>query len=248
MSRRVLMQRDIMKCACKLLSGNQSVGLPNQLKPRFLSGLTEAEVSSILSFAKHRYLRQSSVVTNQDDPAERLFILTSGRGRHFLITDEGQKINLLWLTAGQPFGNAAMLSTPSRYLVSTEILTDSCALVWDRKAIRNLVTRYPRLMDNAFSMAATEYIPWLISAHVSLSSDDANGRIAHLLVSLANGIGRVTPDGVEMKIKNEDLADYANVTQFTVSRSLSDWERAGILTKQRGKIVLRKPELLLAVS
>src|SRR5215472_13306347 len=120
--RRVL-RRGPMTCACKL-SGNQVVGLPKQLNPRFLSGLTETEISSILSFAKHRYLRASSIVTNQDDPAERFFILTGGRGRHFLITDEGRKINLLWLTAGQVFGGAAMISSPSRYLVSTEIAMD----------------------------------------------------------------------------------------------------------------------------
>jgi len=233
-----------MTCACKL-SGNQVVGLPKQLNPRFLSGLTETEISSILSLAKHRYLRASSIVTNQDDPAERFFILTGGRGRHFLITDEGRKINLLWLTAGQVFGGAAMISTPSRYLVSTEIATDGCALVWERKAVRDLLLRYPKLLDNALSITATEYITGLISANVSLNADDAAGRIAHLLVSLANGIGKATPAGVEMSITNEDVANYTNVTQFTVSRSLSDWERAGILTKQRGKIVLRKPELLL---
>lgn len=233
-----------MTCACKL-SGNQVIGLPKQLNPRFLSGLTEVEINSILSFSKHRYLRASSIITNQDDPAERFFILTSGRGRHFLITDEGRKINLLWLTAGQIFGGAAMISTPSRYVVSTEIATDSCALVWERKAVRDLLLRYPKLLDNALSITATEYITGLISANVSLNADDAAGRIAHLLVSLANGIGKITPGGVEMSITNEDVANYTNVTQFTVSRSLSDWERAGILTKQRGKIVLRKPERLL---
>jgi CRP-like cAMP-binding protein len=233
-----------MTCACKL-SGNQVIGLPNQLEPRSLSGLSEAEIHSVLSAAKHRHFRALSVVINQDDPAERCFLLTNGRGRHFLITDKGQKINLLWLTAGQLFGIAAMLPTPSRYLVSTEVLTDSCALVWDRETIRNLMTRYPRLSDYGFSMVATEYLPWLISAHVSRNANDADGRIAHLLISLANGIGKVTPAGVEMKITNEDLANYVNVTPFTVSRSLSDWERAGILKKHRGKIVLRKPELLL---
>ena len=233
-----------MTCACKP-SGNQVIGLPNKLKPRILSGLTEVEINAILSFAKHRYLRASSIVINQDDAAERFFILTSGRGRHFLFTDEGRKINLLWLTAGQVFGGAAMISTPSRYLVSTEIVTDGCALVWERKALRDLLLRYPKLFDNALSIAATEHITWLISANVSLNADDANGRIAHLLVSLANGIGKTTPRGVEMSITNEDVANSTNVTQFTVSRFLSDWERAGILTKHRGKIVLRKPERLL---
>jgi CRP-like cAMP-binding protein len=233
-----------MTCACKL-SGSQVIGLPKQLNPRFLSVLTEAEINSILSFAKHRYLRASSIVTNQDDPAERFFILTSGRGRHFLITDEGRKINLLWLTAGQVFGGIAMISAPSRYLLSTEIVTDSCALVWERKAVRDFLLRYPKLLDNALSITATEFVTELIAANVSLSADDANGRIARLLLSLANGIGKTTPGGVEMSITNEDVANYTNVTQFTVSRFLSDWERAGILKKQRGKIVLQKPERLL---
>jgi CRP-like cAMP-binding protein len=233
-----------MTCACKL-SGNQVVGLPNQLEPRLLSGLTDAEIQSILSPAKHRHLRALSVVINQDDSAERCFLLTSGRGRHCLITDEGRKINLLWLTAGQIFGAAAMTSSQSRYLVSTEMVTDSCALAWERKAMKELLLHHPKLLDNVLSIMASEYIPWLVSANVSLNVDDAHGRIASLLVSLANGIGKPTSRGVEMKITNEDLASYTNVTQFTVSRSLGEWERAGILTKHRGKIILRKPELLL---
>lgn len=236
-----------MNCVCKL-SGNQVVGLPHQLKPRLFAGLSEAEVHSVLSAAKHRHFRASSIVINQDDPAERCFMLTSGRGRHFLITDEGRKINLHWLTPGQQFGGAAMISTPMRYLLNTEILVDSCALVWERQTMRDLVSHYPKLLDNALSIAATEHIPWLISAHVSLSTEDANGRIAHLLVSLASGIGKVTPAGVEMKITNEDVAEGANVTQFTVSRSLNDWQRAGILKKLRGKILLRRPELLRAAG
>ena len=67
-------------------------------------------------------------------------------------------------------------------------------------------------------------------------------------LSLASGIGQPTPDGVEIEITNEDVADGANVTPFTVSRSLSNWERIGILKKRRGRIVLRKPELLLTAS
>jgi CRP-like cAMP-binding protein len=236
-----------MNCACKL-SGNHVVGFPHQLRPRLLSGLSEAEIQSILSAAKHRFFRAFSVVINQDDPAERCLMLTSGHGRHFLITDEGKKINLHWLTVGQMLGGVAMVCTPMRYLVNTEILTDSCALVWERQAIRDLVSHCPKLLDNAFCLAATEHIPWLISAHVSLSSDDASGRIAHLLVSIASGIGKVTPGGVEMKISNEDVAEWANVTPFTVSRSLNDWQRAGILTKHRGKILLRRPELLRAAG
>src|SRR5215472_17137455 len=237
-----------MSRACKLSEGNQIVGLPEHLKPRFLSGLSKAQLESVLSVAKHRRFRANSVIVNQEDPAERFFLLTSGHGRHFVITSEGRKILLHWLTAGQVFGGAAILSTPYQYLANTEVLTDSCALVWERQTIRQLASTFPALVDNVLAIAVTENIAWSTAAHVSLTSDNAHGRVAHLLVSLASAIGRTTPAGVELRVLNEDLAEGANVTPFTVSRCLAEWQRAGLLAKRRGKLLLRKPELLLAAD
>lgn len=237
-----------MNCSCKLSGGNQIIGLPANLKPRFLSGLSEADLDSVLSVAKHRRFRASSVILNEEDPADRLFMLTSGHGRHFVITAKGRKVLLHWLTAGQIFGGAAILAVPFHYLANTEVLSDSCALMWERPAIRELATRFPALLDNALSIAVTENIAWSTAAHISLSSDDAHGRVAHLLVSLASAVGETTHDGVEIRVLNEDLAEGANVSPFTVSRCLRDWERAGIVAKRRGKILLRKPELLLAAD
>jgi len=153
---------------------------------------------------------------------------------------------LNWLITGQIFGGASLLSASFRYLASTEVLSDSCALVWDRQTLRELISAYPALLDNALSIAVTENIAWSTAAHVSLSTDDAHGRVAHLLMSLSSAIGQPTHEGIQMKVMNEDLADGANVTPFTVSRCLRDWQRAGILAKRRGMILLRKPELLLA--
>jgi CRP-like cAMP-binding protein len=237
-----------VNCACKFSPGNRNVGLPDGLRPRFFSGLPKDKLDSVLSIAKHRQFRASSVIINQEDPAERLFLLTSGQGRHFLITSEGRKILLHWLTPGQPFGGAAILSTPFQYLASTEVLVDSCALVWERQTIREIISNCPALLDNALSIAVTESIAWLIAAHASLSADDAHGRVAHLLVSLASAIGEVTHGGVDLSVLNEDLAEGANVTPFTVSRCLRGWEHAGLVAKRRGGILLRRPELLLAAS
>jgi CRP/FNR family transcriptional regulator, nitrogen oxide reductase regulator len=234
-----------VNCTCKFLPGNKLLGLPDALRPRFLSGLANSELNAILSVATHRRFLESSVIVHEQDPAERLFLLTSGRGRHFVLTRNGRKVLLLWLTPGQIFGAAAMISTPSKYLASTEVLSESCALVWDRETIRELVSRIPALLDNAFSIAATEHIAWLVGAKISLSTEDAQSRIAHLLVSLACGIGKSGPEGIEIPIGNEDLAAAANVTPFTISRTLSKWQQEGILRKGRNKVILRQPELLL---
>jgi CRP-like cAMP-binding protein len=232
-------------CNCKL-SGNKVLELPANLAPRFFSGLAKSEVDVVLSQATHRQFLGSSVILHEEDSADRMFLLTSGRGRHFVLTQGGQKILLHWLTEGQVFGGAALVSDPTKYLASTEVLSDSCALMWQRTTLRELVMLTPRLLDNALSIAVTEHIAWLIGATVSLSSDDAQSRVAEYLISLACGIGVGGPEGIVISIGNEDVAAGANVTPFTVSRLFSKWQRDGVLRKGRGKVTLRRPELLVA--
>jgi CRP/FNR family transcriptional regulator, nitrogen oxide reductase regulator len=222
-----------MSCRCVVLANRKVLELP-------------PELNVALSEATHRRFAESSVVIHEEDPADRVFMITSGQGKQFVLTRDGRKVVLNWLTAGQCFGGIAMVSSPSKYLASTEVESDSCALVWERKAIRELIYRIPRLLDNAFSIAVTERIAWLIGARVSLSTDDAQSRVAHLLLSLACGIGKEGLEGIEIPVGNEDLASAASVTPFTVSRILSNWQREGILRKRRGRVILVQPEYLAA--
>ena|SRR5437899_2286839 len=120
-------------------------------------------------------------------------------------------------------------------------------LVWKRATIRNLAHRYPRLTENALS-GAVDYLNFYVATHVALTCHTAEQRLAKLLTTLAWGFGRKVREGIELDVTNEDLANAANVTHFTASRLLSEWSRKGILTKARGKILLRSPELLLRRS
>jgi CRP/FNR family transcriptional regulator, nitrogen oxide reductase regulator len=92
---------------------------------------------------------------------------------------------------------------------------------------------------------ASDYFAWFLSAHLALISHNARERLAQVLLSLAEGIGHDAPDGVELNITNEELANAANVIVFTASRILSEWRRNGALLKSRGKVVLRSPRRLL---
>jgi CRP-like cAMP-binding protein len=58
---------------------------------------------------------------------------------------------------------------------------------------------------------------------------------------LADGIGQKVPGGVELDVRNEELANEANISLFTASRLLSAWQREGILIKRRGKVLLHFP-------
>jgi len=79
---------------------------------------------------------------------------------------------------------------------------------------------------------------------VALTCHNARQRLAELLVTLAGAIGRVTRSGIELDVTNEELASASNVTLFTASRLLNEWQRQGALTKSRRKVLLRSPERL----
>ena len=217
----------------------------SELKPRFLEGLAPPEIKAVLAAAKLRRYMANSVVTNQGHPAEHLFLLLRGRARHFFITPDGQKTLLLWLPPGDTFGGAAFLSKPFQYLVSTETVKSSYVLVWDRATMRGFAGRCPRLVENAL-LIAFDYLVAYRAMHVSMTRHTARQRLATVLVNLASGIGQEVAGGVELDVNNEELANEANVTLFTASRLLSEWQRNGIVVKNRGKVLLRFPEQLLS--
>jgi CRP/FNR family transcriptional regulator, nitrogen oxide reductase regulator len=216
----------------------------SELRSALLDGLSPNELNTVVSAATQRRFAAGSVATNQGHPADKLFLLTKGRARHFFITEEGKKLLLQWLGPGDLFGGRAILSSPSTYLVNTEIVKDSSVLVWDRTTLRSLVKRYPRLLENAL-LTASDYVTWHLTSHIGLACGTARQRVAQALVTLARSIGQEVPGGIALQITNEELASAANVTPFTVSRLISEWQRSRALEKRRGKIVLRSPERLL---
>ena len=237
--------KSALNCQCQFGRGKRFEALPDQLRPRIFAGLAADALDSVLSCARHQIFSAPSVIVHQGDGADRLFLLTSGQGAHFVTTNDGRKIILSWLKPGQIFGGAAMLSAPGHYLAATEVQTDACALIWKRDVFRNLISRFPVLVDNALSIAVNDHVAWLVAARISLSTDDAPGRIARLLLSFASAIGKDGPDGTEIHVANEDLADGTSLTPYTVSRVLAEWDREGIVRKGRGRIILRRPELLV---
>jgi CRP/FNR family transcriptional regulator, nitrogen oxide reductase regulator len=221
-----------------------AIATVSDLKSQFLNGLAQSDRETILSTATQRRFVANSVVTHQGHPAGHLFLLTKGCARHFFVTEEGKKLLLKWLVPGNLFGGRTILSSKSSYLVGTEMVKDSSVLVWDRTTIRGLLKRYPRLTENAF-LDASDYVEWHLTSHIGLACCTARQRVAQTLITLARSLGQKAPGGIALHITNEDLANAANVTPFTASRLISEWQRSRVLEKRRGKVVVRWPERLL---
>jgi CRP-like cAMP-binding protein len=95
-------------------------------------------------------------------------------------------------------------------------------------------------------LIAYDYLGWYLAAHVGLTCHTAAQRFATVLVTLAYTVGQKGSSGMEIKATNEELANTAAITIFTASRLLSEWQRAGIVLKKRGRVVILSPERLLS--
>ena len=229
------------------ITSSHTVALLTGLNSRFLEGLSSIEVRAVMEAATKKRFAANSLVASEGDPAEHLFLMLDGGARHYTMSPQGKKIVVRWIRPGELIGGAAFVSSPREYVLSSEAVTSSTVLVWDRATIRSLAAKIPRLMENAL-LVAYDYVIHYRIRHVAASCQSAPQRLAQVLGYLAKEMGQRVPGGVELQVRNEELAHEANVTIFTVSRLMVEWEKKGLLTKGRGKLVLRLPEELIRLE
>jgi|SRR5580692_1716193 len=188
---------------------------------KLLRGFKRRETDLILAAARVRRFPAKSLMTHQGEPAD------------------DNDMDHPW-----PFlRRSRAVNRPSPYLLSTETVRDSVVLAWDGATIRGLARRFPQLLENAIT-SAVDYLSWYIAAHAALCSQTARQRLVSVLLGYASSMGERVSGGIEFDISNEELANAANITPYTASRILSEWQRIGAIRKQRGKLFVRSTERL----
>ena len=212
--------------------------------PQLLAGLASDQKELVLQSAESRKFQANRVIIRTGDPATRLFLLTHGRAKYYRVTKTGQEVLLWWLATGDSFGLGTLLAVPVQYIGTAQAIDDCELLVWSRDKIRSFAATNARLAENLLH-SILYYLAAYTDRLIGLATGTAEQRMAITLLQLSRRIGHVRPSGVELSIMNEDLAGLANVSAFTASRLLKEWERQGIVQKSRGKVCILSPESLL---
>jgi CRP-like cAMP-binding protein len=229
------------------MTASEIAGRVIEIAPELLQGMATGDLANVLQAATLRRIPARSIIAREGHRADEMFLIIQGRARTFTTTSRGEKVLLMRIPAGDPSGGRALLLRPTEYLVSTEAVTECTVLVWSRTSILSLTKQYPVLLENAL-MIASEYFAILRDMLVAASHHTASERIAQVLANLSREVGRKGFEGMVINISNEDLANEANVTIFTVSRMLGEWQKKGLVVKRRGQVVVRSPEELVRIQ
>jgi CRP-like cAMP-binding protein len=153
------------------------------------------------------------------------------------------------MTPGQTYGGIALLNPSAGYPATAQAEENSSALAWDTAHLRRLVENEPSISLNVMSLMHG-YISELQERQKALVTDRVEQRIARNLLKLASQSGKKIEEGVliDLPLTRQDIAEMSGTTLFTVSRTLNEWERDGLLKIGREKVVIRDPHRLVSIS
>jgi CRP/FNR family transcriptional regulator, nitrogen oxide reductase regulator len=212
------------------------------------TGLKPNELSIVAQAARMRRIGDQGFFYMEQDPAERLYLLTEGRIRLLQITPAGQQVIMRYISPVEAFGVIAMLSETT-YPVTAQAVDDSTALYWDRDSLKDLIDQIPRVAINGLQTLA-DRIREFQDRIRELTTERVERRIARAILRLAQQTGRKVEQGVlvDLPITRQDIAEITGTTIYTVSRTMSQWESRGIIKSGREKIIIRRPHQLVVIA
>ena len=128
-------------------------------------------------------------------------------------------------------------------------MTAEPSVVWRIPATlaRELCQKHPFLRVAILEQVASR----LRGAHERLQSlalEPVEQRLARLLLTLANKVGRQRDGVVVVNATRQELADMIGTTVETTIRLTTKWQRAGIITTARHAVTLSDRDALRAIA
>jgi CRP-like cAMP-binding protein len=216
-----------------------------ELASELFRGLDKATLRPFLDAAARSYRSPGELFCRQGDPASSLFVLTSGVVKLSGTASDGKEVLLCWLYPGQCFGLGALLASSPTYLWTVCAAEESGALEWSNFRIKRLHFLPPRVYENALRVALYRSAQ-LQERFQEIGPRRVERRVAYLVEQLSE-IARKR-GAVELRVSDEDLAQLACTNLCTVSRVLARWQRAGYVTKGRGRLLVARPEELRRIA
>ncbi|MDH5256892.1 MAG: Crp/Fnr family transcriptional regulator [Gammaproteobacteria bacterium] len=198
-------------------------------------GISDDDSKAILSHAIVRKYARNTILIQEGDPGEALFIIRSGRVKVYLSDESGKEIILNTLGEGEHFGEMSLLDREPR---SASIMTiDSSELfVVTRDNFEKALLLNPRIAINLLK-DLSQTLRFLTDNVKSLALLDVYGRVARTLMISAKPYNENSMI-VEEQLTHQELANRVGASREMISRILKDLSKGGYIRIEDKHIVI----------
>jgi CRP-like cAMP-binding protein len=182
-------------------------------------------------------------------PAEWLVMVAQGRVKMIKHSETGRETILATFGPGQIVGEVGVL-VGDAYPATAQALEPTVTLSLRRSEYMTLLRANP---DLAWALVA-ELGRRLQRAHEtirSLAVEKVERRIARVLLRMAAASGERLPGGmvrITVPLSRQDIADMAGTVLETAIRTMSKFQKQGLIESQAGRIVLRQPHQIVTIA
>ncbi len=198
------------------------------------SAFDEATLQRLVASARPLAYERNVVVFEEDDDADELFVVRSGRVAVGRRSMDGRESLVALMEAGDLFGEMALFDQGTRS-ASARALEHSEVLAIPYGVVREVLDARPQLLWEVVRLLA-ERVRNTDSALADAVFLDVTGRTAKRLLELAGG-----EDDFQLPITQEELAGLVGASRERVNKSIAAFIRLGWIEQfdRRYRIVAR---------
>jgi len=207
--------------------------------------LDDAMLAVLEAGLRRHTFRRGTTIFLKGQAGDALYLIETGRVRIFLQTEAGGEHTLALLGPGDFFGELALLDGLPRS-ASAEAVEDSALYALDREDFQRELARAPDLAM-ALLAALSDRLRRMTEYTESLALQDVYGRLAHLLLDLAERHGH-QDDGlvIDLPLSQMELARMIGATRERINRALAAFKAQGVIQMRGRTIVIKDPQRLRA--
>jgi CRP-like cAMP-binding protein len=208
----------------------------------------DVRVGLLARFVQQRYDKDEYLFF-EGDPAQFLVLVTEGRVKMIKHSDSGRETILATFGPGQIVGEVGVL-IGDVYPATAQALELTSTLTLRRDDLVELVHSHP---DLAW-LLITELGHRLQHAHETIRSmavEKVERRVARVLLRMANASGERLDSGsirITAPLSRQDIADMAGTVLETAIRTMSKFQKEGLVATKAGQIILLRPHQLVAIA
>ncbi|HEX3860650.1 MAG TPA: Crp/Fnr family transcriptional regulator [Stellaceae bacterium] len=204
--------------------------------------LADNEVDEVLGYATVSRYAQGDQIFAKGDPGNAMMAVLKGRVMITVPSLDGRQVVLTIMRDGDVFGEIALLDGKDRTADATAA-ADCELLTVPRRSLFALLERRPDLCFELL-IVLCERLRRTNEQVEDLAFLDLEARIAKVLVRLAEEAGRdsAASGPVGVKISQRALGELVGGSRESVNKHLQDMKRAGLITIEKGAILICNPE------
>jgi CRP-like cAMP-binding protein len=192
--------------------------------------------------------RPRQVIYLPGDRAQGVHFLASGRIKVSKVTRDGKELTLAYRTEGDFFGEPCLLDGGPREEMA-EAMDASTTVEVEREPLDQLL-RTNGTASYKFARSLIARRRDLETRVEQLIFKDVGSKLAELLLNLGHEHGIADERGVVvgLKITHQEMANLIGSTRETVSLTLSQFKRKGLIQTEGRKVILADQEGLRALA